>query len=267
MTAARNILRVLLIPSLALCAMAQDAPRLDGSNVKQPPHPFFSGKPGNAPQPNAAAPLPSLVPKGIPSLVPKGTGDTATGTATTAPVSTQPPTPADKPAEPATVQFSGGLLTIHASNSSLTQILRDTSTQTGMQLDGTPEDVRIFGDFGPAPVNTVIGQLLDGGPSNYVLFGRNANLAPRTLVVTSKTSLAPGQVAGVTPVKTANNDDDDDDDDAPAPPQQIRPLIPPHTTPPEANGSPTPNVRTPQQILDDMQRRRQEQQQQQPENP
>jgi hypothetical protein len=109
--------------------------------------------------------------------------------AASSPVSS--PTPADKPPDPATVSFHAGLLTIHATNSSLTQILADTAAQTGMQLEGNPEDERVFGDFGPAPVDKVLGQLLDGGSSNYLLFGRNENQAPRSLVITPRASLAP----------------------------------------------------------------------------
>jgi hypothetical protein len=173
------------------------------------------------------------------------------------------------PAAPATVQFRDGNLSVHASNSSLMQILKDITARTGMTVEGTPEDERVFGNFGPAPVSEVVAQLLDGGSSNYVLFGRAANQAPRTLVITSKTSLAPATAMaanGAAPAAAVNNDDDDDDD-APAPVAPIRPLVP--IQPPENQAQPAqpptpPGIRTPQQILEDMQRRRQEQQQQQP---
>ncbi len=170
-------------------------------------------------------------------------------------------TPADKPPDPATVSFHAGLLTIHATNSSLTQILADTAAQTGMQLEGNPEDERVFGDFGPAPVDKVLGQLLDGGSSNYLLFGRNENQAPRSLVITPRASLAPGAAlaaAAASPVQV--NNDDDDDDDAPAPQAPLRPMMTGHEQKPGFVPAGNAPIRTPQQILDDMQRRRLEQQ-------
>jgi hypothetical protein len=138
-----------------------------------------------------------------------------------------------------------------------------------MQLEGTPEDQRIFGDFGPGPVSSVLGQLLDGGPSNYVLFGKNSNLAPRTLVITPKSSLAPGQVAGVAArPATVNNEDDDDDDAAPA--AAIQPgvhALMPNRVQNQDQPPGSPSVRTPQQIIDDMQRRRQNEMQPSPPDP
>lgn len=260
-------LAVLLAPALVLSAAAQDAPRLDGSNVPQPAQQQTqqSPVPFNLPT-TPAQPPPQKTPQ--PAWQPAPHGKSKASAATAAPViivPPAPPTPADMPPVPATVQFSNGLLTIHAHNASLSQILHDTAAQTGMQMEGTPEDQRIFGDFGPASVRVVLGQLLDGGPSNYVLFGKSANLAPRTLVITPKASLAPGQVAGIgKPAVTVNNEDDDDDDAPPVtnPQPGVHPMMPNRPGGDQSNGN--PNVRTPQQIIDDMQRRRQEQQQQPP---
>ena len=254
---------VLLLPALALCVAAQEAPRLDGSNVPQP-------QATHAPStPAAIQPLTPVTKSAAPAVSPnasrrssrKAKASPATPIVPVTLVSPPPPTPADLPPQAATIQFYGGLLTVHATNASLAQILRDTSVQTGMQIEGTPEDQRIFGDFGPAPVAVVLGQLLDGGPSNYVLFGRNSNMSPRTLVISPKSSLAPGQVAGVSPkAATVNNEDaDDEDDGAAAQPQPIRPF---HgngmNQDQQGGGGGAP--RTPQQIIDDLQRRRQEQQ-------
>ncbi len=40
-------------------------------------------------------------------------------------------------------------LTVKAENSSLTQILHQVSSPTGMRLDGLSGDERVFGSFGP----------------------------------------------------------------------------------------------------------------------
>jgi hypothetical protein len=271
MKPSRAYLWVFLAPALTLSALSQELPRLDGSNVPQtgswgkPLPAATSSAPTNPapakPQP-AVAPTTNLLGMKIPAanspapipvtLVPPAKPNVETPVSTT-------PSPADRPAEPAKVEFHNGLLTVHASNSSLEQILRDTSTQTGMTMDGTPEDERVFGDFGPAPVAAVLGQLLDGGPSNYVVFGMNENHAPRTLVVTPRNSLAPGDAVASVPTAAPVTEDDDDDDAVPAPVANIRPL----TAAPASAGNQPQSPRTPQQILDDMQKRRQERQQDQ----
>jgi hypothetical protein len=260
-------LALLLAPALALSAAAQDAPRLDGSNVPQTSATQQNAPiqlPPMTPQAQAVQPIPQQTSqRAATSAAPLGRHKGKPSAASVAPAPVvltppPPPTPADLPPQAATVQFSGGQLTIHATNSSLTQILRDTSVQTGMQMEGAPEDQRIFGDFGPGTVSSVLGQLLDGGPSNYVLFGKNSNLAPRTLVITPKSSLAPGQVAGVAARPATVNNEEDDDEDA-APPVAVQPgvhaLMPNRQNQDQPPGS--PSVRTPQQIIDDLQRRRQ----------
>lgn len=234
----------LLLLATAVVAPAQTLPRLDGG-VPQPA-PAASGWKAIPPtaQSNAATPAPTADPL--------------------QPSAPQPPTPADMPAVPATVHFQNGLLAVHASNSSLTQILHDITTQTGMEVQGTPQDERVFGDFGPAPVGKVVAQLLDGGPSNYLLFGMAANHAPRSLILSPKTTPAPATLAsGGAPVPTPTASDDDDDDDAPQAQAPIRPFQPAAMAAPD-NQQLSPGIRTPQQILEDMQRRRQEQQQIQP---
>ena len=240
-------------------------PRLDGGMSQLPPGWAAAAAAANrANQANhAKRPPAGFAPTGPAGMTALGSTPVAASSASAVPSGT--PSPADLPPQPAAITFQGGLLTVHATNSSLAQILTETSTQTGMALEGAPEDERVFGDFGPAPVDKVLAELLDGGASNYLLFGRKDNQAPRALVITPRASLAPGVVmaasAAVTP---ATNDDDDDDDTPPPAPVQIRPLnLNPQSHEGNGLGGGPPQVRTPQQILDDMQRRRQEQQNQQ----
>ena len=71
------------------------------------------------------------------------------------PVPEPPPQPTvapsllQEPAAPATVTANNNELTVKAHNSSLSQILHQVSSATGMKLDGLGGDERVFGSFGP----------------------------------------------------------------------------------------------------------------------
>jgi hypothetical protein len=58
-----------------------------------------------------------------------------------------------------------------ATNSSLQQILSDVSTATGVKVEGTPGDQRVYGSYGPAPARDVLSQLLDGSGYNVLMIG------------------------------------------------------------------------------------------------
>ena len=105
-----------------------------------------------------------------------------------------PPSPAiTAPATPpetaqryrARVTYTNGLLEVHADNSSLNQILRDISRQTGMKIVGGVAEQRVFGSYGPAPAPTVIQTLLDGTGTN-VLLQENGSHSPEQLVLTPR---------------------------------------------------------------------------------
>lgn len=89
------------------------------------------------------------------------------------------------------VTYTDGMLQVRADNSSLNQILRDISKQTGMKITGGVADQRIYGSYGPAPVATVLQTLLDGTGTN-VLLQETPTHAPEQLVLTP-------QLAGPTP--------------------------------------------------------------------
>ncbi|HEY6376028.1 MAG TPA: hypothetical protein VIX90_10960, partial [Edaphobacter sp.] len=195
-----------------------------------------------------------------------------------------PPTPAQQPAQRARVTYVDNLLTVSASNSSLNQILRDISRQTGIKITGGVADERVFGEYGPAATSQVLASLLDGAPSNMVIVQSTAS-APAELVLTPR-------MGGPTPPNpnTARFDDTNSDDPParpgpevaqPNPPQpqtQVpQPAPPPATTANPAQNNPdttapapppadstqpqSPNgVKTPQQIYDELMRLRQQQQ-------
>ena len=91
----------------------------------------------------------------------------------------------------ARVSYADGMLEVRADNSSLNQILRDISRQTGMTVVGGVADQRVYGVYGPAPAATVLQTLLDGTNTN-VLLKETPEHAPLQLVLSPQTG-------GVTP--------------------------------------------------------------------
>lgn len=69
----------------------------------------------------------------------------------------------------AQILLSGTQLEIRADNSSLNAILRDLAQRTGMQITGGVVDQRVFGNYGPAPADQVLSELLEGTGTNMLL--------------------------------------------------------------------------------------------------
>jgi hypothetical protein len=153
----------------------------------------------------------------------------------------------------AAVTYNSGLVSINASNSSLNQILREISKQTGMKITGGVRDERVFGHYGPATLSDILITLIDGTGTNLVLRQTASNtpveliLTPRNGGATPPNPNAPGFDDGV---------DDDDRDTrretqrATPPPATVQPVAvtqparatgPPSIPPPanNVNGSPS----------------------------
>jgi len=96
-----------------------------------------------------------------------------------------PPTPAQKPADRATVNYAHGLLTVKANNSSLNQILRAIMRQTGLQINGGVTEERVYGVYGPAPMQVLLANLLDGSGTN-ILYMPAADGQPSQLTLTPR---------------------------------------------------------------------------------
>ncbi len=196
-------------------------------------------------KPSAAAPAPAPAPAPPP-----------------APVAPPPPNwPAnDQPGAASVVFDSRGLLVV-ASNSSLKQILKEVSVETGAKVEGIDADQRVFGTYGPAPVRDILTQLFDGSGYDVLMVGDRGEGTPRRIVLTQRSAAgaAPGSMANNTPAPAANDDSDDQPEPQaePEPPQPV----------PGANGAPVP-IRTPQQMMQEIQeRQRQQQNQQNQQNP
>jgi hypothetical protein len=152
-----------------------------------------------------------------------------------APVAPPPPLPpAEQPANPATVQFNNGLLTVRAQNSSLISILNQIQHLTGLVIDGLNHDQRMYGQYGPANISTTLTALLDGSGYDFIIVGGGSgHAAARLILSTPGSTVAP---ATTTPA-VANNQQT-------TPPDQAEPADP--TAPAQP--------KTPQEIFNEMRR-------------
>ena len=191
----------------------------------------------------------------------------------TPPTTPSPPlTPSQRPPSRAQITYTGGTLSVSANNSSLNQILRQISSDTGMKIIGGVTDERVFGQYGPATPDQVLSALLDGTGSNMLIVHRDGD-APAELVLTPRQ----GGPTPPNPNATANDDRPESQGPPPTQADQSQPAPAPNVPPvtPAANpGTPagsapadgsqpdSPNgVKTPQQIYEQLQRMRQQQQQ------
>jgi hypothetical protein len=182
----------------------------------------------------------------------------------------------------ARVDYSGGMLTVAAENSSLNQILREISRLSNLKITGGVADERVYGTYGPAPLPAILATLLNGTGSNMFLI-QDASAVPRELVLTPRQGGAspPSPMSRrdeeqsdlppqLTP-RTSNAPDATPQRENPARPQQWTPsAIPqannPPATAPQAPSTPdttteqSPNgVKTPQQIYDQLIKMQQQQ--------
>lgn len=126
-----------------------------------------------------------------------------------------PPSMLNQPAQPAEIHFTATTLSIHAVNSSLSEILHAVSTQSGMELQGLGGDERVFGNFGPGNPHDVLSQLLNGTPYNVLMVGDLSDGAPRELILTpAQTMLETAQ--GISPPPPAATDHIDEGDSSEA---------------------------------------------------
>lgn len=169
----------------------------------------------------------------------------------------RPDWPVNDPSQPAHVKWDGSQLTVTASNASLSQVLHEVSSATGLKVEGLDgsRDQRIFGSFGPAPARDVLNQVLDGSGYNVILLGDTGAGAPRELLLAAQTggakspaNAARGNVGGQ-PAEEEPAEEPEPEQPEPQRPQQ---------------GPPPPGVRPAQQYLQDLRNQQQQQQQANP---
>lgn len=202
-------------------------------------------------------------------------------------------------AVPPQVTFENNQLTIVAPNSTLADVLRAVRKTTGADIDVPAAPERVVTHLGPGPARDVLADLLNGSRFNYVLLGAAGNDTALTRVVlVAKTEggtiphqsappqpqpqpgmgmaqASPGMVPPQDNVPPDVNDpamaddsnnvvDDNNNVDQQPPPEAAEQPNPDQSNPDQ------PQVKTPQQMLQEMQQRQmqmQMQQQQQPGQP
>ena len=179
-----------------------------------------------------------------------------------------PDWPANDPAKPASVDWDGRDLSIAATNASLQQILADVSTATGLKLEGSGADQRVYGTFGPAPARDVLSQLLEGSNYNVLMIGdsgqgpSSASTPPPATRPTGSSPTPPASSPAANGEARQGAEDEAPEDAEPADQQDLN-LHKPFGAPPSQPGL----TRTPQDIMQEMQQRQQQLQQQQQTQP
>jgi hypothetical protein len=194
-------------------------------------------------KPSAATPAPQPAPAPAPVLPPP------------------PDWPTNDPPAAATVVYDSRGLSIVAANSSLSQILKDVSTDTGAKVEGLGTDPhmtdqRIFGTYGPGPARDVLSQLLDGSGYNILMVGDRGQGTPRRIVLSAQGGSAQNTANNAPP--SQSSDDTDADQSNPEP--EVEQPQPPTPSP----TGPSVPIRTPQQMMQE--RQQQQNGQQNPQN-
>jgi len=150
------------------------------------------------------------------------------------------------------VRFANGLMSIHANNATLSEVLFEIQKQTGAEIaipSGTELD-RVAADFGPASPSEVMQQLLNGSGLNFVVVGSEKNPNALRRVILSRSAGPPDSPAAFaqvyTPVPPVENVQTETPDIVPIPEDESPPLTQPGNSPaaphtPNQPQTPDPN--------------------------
>lgn len=197
------------------------------------------------------------------------------------PQNSQPQAPAQqseygvalKPANPPRISYAGGVLAVTADNSSLADIVAGIQRAIGARVEGTrPDGERVFGQFGPGTPRDVLNSLFTGSHYDFILAGaiddpggvQRIMLSPHGASAPGNTTTAGNQQPQRPNFPTPAADDDDNEGFVTPQPVEVQ-QAPNQTNVPSEQSQPgQQQVKTPEQLLQELQRLRQQQQQQQP---
>lgn len=204
--------------------------------------------------------------------------------------SAHPNTIATAPGTESKITWDGSRLTVEASGEAMPELLGRVARQTGMKITGGVPDERVYGKYGPAPVQTVLAQLFDGLAINMMLVNETAT-KPKELLLTVRsgapTPPSTRQVANDFPPQRLNYVPPPSGNRSPQlpqnPPNGSQPAFPAPTPPPAENTAFTNNgntepatpgnsssttdssqpqspngVKTPEQIFEELRKRQQQ---------
>jgi hypothetical protein len=190
-----------------------------------------------------------------------------------------PLAPSQMPSVAPRFQLSGDRLTVIAPNSSMADVIAGLRQTLGIPIDveGGPTGERIAAQIGPAPVRSVLLSLFDGSKYDYFILG--SALDPHMVskvILTPKSGGGNIQTAGPAPAPANTEPSEDvEQQEEPEQPEEENPSPAPiqENTPrqqPEVQESNPNNVKTPEQLLEElkqMEKQKQQQQQNQPNPP
>ncbi len=197
-----------------------------------------------------------------------------------------PLTPEQMAPTPPHVTYQNGLLTIDATNSTLSQVLRSVQAQTGasIEMPSSAANDRVMMQLGPGRPRDVLNTLLNGSKFNYIILGMTDDPGRVQRVILTTRQNAPAAV------NTAQNNgqeqlqpqaEEPQDEEMPPPeaeadnppespsaapmPGRFRPgqlpMRPPGATElPQDNGNQPNGGKTPEQLLQELQNMQEQQQ-------
>ena len=174
--------------------------------------------------------------------------------------------PEQMPPSPPQVTYGNGLLTIVASNSTLSEILQAVAAQTGAMLEAPANltSQRVAARLGPGPPRDVVADLLEG--LDFIVTGAKNDPDAIGNIIVSPT--APPEPPGAR--AAAFQPPPPPEPEAPPTPEPTPPTPPAieqpalHSPPSQPSGPPP--AKTPEQMLEEL-RKQQEEQQQAPQQP
>jgi hypothetical protein len=192
-----------------------------------------------------------------------------------APLPPPPPRPEQLPPTRPTVTYSNGQLSILANNSTMSDVLNSVRTQTGAQFEmaGVSNNDRVYAKLGPGAPKDILAALLDGSRFNFAILGSPTDAAAVARVVLMPKAggaTAPTTTVAQNPVprqvQRPNPDEASDEEgqpeEAPAEEQPVEQAQPEQPQQEQQQQQPG-QVKTPEQLLQELQQMQQQQQQQQ----
>jgi len=188
----------------------------------------------------------------------------------------QPPQPvvgqALRPANPPRISFANGAMTVKADNSSMSEILSGIERATGAHLEGAqPDSERVFGTFGPGTPREVLDSLLTGSRYDFILLDAVEDPGRLQRIILSQHGASSGAVAANQPRPNSSGEQQEVEEEPPQPVPEPQPAVAqPNPPGPQQQQQPpgTQQVKTPEQLLQELQRLRQQQQAgQEPQSP